>query len=138
MLERLPERARPVAIGALAGAALVLFRGVFLLLRRGPSMQLFTLGAQALAAAAVAGGVGGVAYGAVRRPFGRLGRAGFYLTGVTSVVTAFATLGIIAALWSDEPVFHDVTGWLLFLGVGVAIGLFVGHSWSKNASSEGI
>lgn len=63
---------------------------------------------------------------------------GVLLDGVTSAVTAFATLGIIAALWSDEPVFHDVTGWLFFLGVGVVIGLVFGYSWSKNASSEEI
>jgi hypothetical protein len=130
-LQRLPEWARPVAVGALAGAALVLIRFVFFLVRRGPSIPLFGRLGEALAAAALSGGLGGLAYSAVRRPSRRLGRAGHYLTGVTSLVTAFTAMGAIFSVFSDERLLNGPTAWLLFLGIGALIGLFVGHGWSK-------
>ena len=86
------------------------------------------------AAAAVSGALGGLAYTGVRRPFGRLGRAGHYLTGVTSLVTAFGAFGFIFSVLGEDPKLNGPTDWLLLLGVGAVIGLFVGHGWSKAAA----
>jgi transcriptional regulator with XRE-family HTH domain len=133
-LQQLPEWARPAAIGALIGAALVLFRFVFFLVARGPSVSLLTTAGQAAAAAAVSGALGGLAYTRVRRPFSRLGRAGHYLTGVTSLVTAFGAFGSIFSVLGENPKLNGPTDWLLLLGVGAVIGLFVGHGWSKAAT----
>jgi len=136
VIERLPQAARPVAIGALVGISLVLLRWVFLLVRAGPTRQVFTLGGRALLAGALAGAMGGIAYSVVRGPFHRLGRPGYYLSAVTAGLTAFGTMGTIIVLFTDEPMLRQPIGWILLLGLGVLIGLFVGHSWAKDVTES--
>jgi len=72
----------------------------------------------------------------VRGPFHRLGRPGYYLSAVTAGLTAFGTLGTIVVLFTDEPMLRQPIGWILLLGLGVLIGLFVGHSWAKDVTES--
>lgn len=125
---RLPERARPVAVGALIVAGMTLVRAVFFLLARGgnPAAILQSLGVVVLGG--VGGAAGGWVYSIARGPLLRLGRVGPYALGVACVWATLLVLLGLSDLFSTDPMLRDPAGWVILLLLGLVLGPIVGHS----------
>ena len=134
-VSRLPQWARPAAVGALLVGALTLFRAILMtVLQRAPvTLELVLTILAAIGLGAYGGLVGGVAYSLVRNPTRRLGRLGDYVTGVACVHAYLAAFGIPAALFTKEEMFRSVLGWAILLIGGSVIGLIIGHTWFRTS-----
>jgi transcriptional regulator with XRE-family HTH domain len=133
---RLPAWARPAAVGAMIGVALVALRVGIQLLIRGPSWPLFRAMGEVAGAVALAGAAGGLGYQLVREPSRRLGPLGAYVTGIAAALSTLCTFAAITLVMGDEPLVHGPDGWLILLGVGAVIGLVIGHSWFRDKAAE--
>ena len=133
LIARVPRWARPAVIGAMAVAALTLFRAILMVvLGRAPltlGLALMVLAAMGLGA--YGGLVGGVAFYLVRDRFRRFGRLGDYLTGIACTYAYLAAFGIPAALFTDEEMFRSGLGWAILLLLGAVFGVIIGHSWFR-------
>lgn len=133
---RLPAWARPAALGAMIGVALVALRGGIYLLIRGPSWPLLRAMGEAAGAVGLAGAAGGLGCQLVREPSRRLGQLGAYVTGIAVAVSTSCTFAALTLVMGDEPLVHGRDGCLILLGVGSVIGLFIGHSWFRDKPAQ--
>lgn len=136
---RLPQWARPAAVGGLLIGGWTLVRAIILVaVRRAPVTPKLLLTVLAALGLGIYGGlVGGIAYALIRPPSRRLGRAGDYVTGIVCVYAYLAAFGIPAALFTSEEMFRSTTGWVILLIVGAVFGVVVGHSWFRTSASDG-
>ncbi len=131
-VNRLPKWARPAAYGAVFiggwGLLNVLARGV----GQGFSLVLLETAGIAILAGGALGAVGGITYYAVREPFRRFGRAGDYMTGVAVTCAYLLAFAIPDALFSNDPMFRDPAGWIIFGILTLFFGLLIGHVWFRD------
>jgi hypothetical protein len=134
-IERLPAWARPAAWGALLLGALTAVRVILFApgAVQHPARFLTALGA--LAAASVAGALGGVAYYFFGRPLRRVRVLGPYLAGIVSVFGYLAAIAAVAAL-VGSPLVGSGTEAAFFAAYGAFIGLVVGHALFRAADRE--
>lgn len=129
LFARLPSSVRPAVGGAIILGAMSAVRVVFAIpaLARQPSKIGEAL--LAIAAAAGAGAVGGLAYSLTRPTLRRLGRPGNYLTGIVCVFAYMGALALVAPIAFGESIVKDRSELVIFAIVSTFFGLFVGHSW---------
>jgi hypothetical protein len=129
----LPTWAQPAAFGAAVLVGIVALR--LLIAGMGSSTFSGAEALRALAAAALGGAAGGVAYSLTRPTLRKLGTLGAYLTGVVCVIAYGGSLVAVAPIAFGETLIEDRVSLFAFLVMAVLFGLILGHQLFRDVES---
>jgi hypothetical protein len=127
----LPERLRPLAVGALLTGCLATLTLAFSVLNRPwPGVGWWTVFA-VLGAALAAGAAGGTAYLLTLPLPIHSWRVAPYVTGLACAGACLGVFAILVHLASGAPIFQRPERWVAYVVLTLILGLSLGHSWFR-------